>query len=102
MGGDELARQIAERYTEHFRGMLTDRGLPPTLAATVQLTWNGTTFEAFTASKKALELEVGDGKRPPMAPIRKTMTRLRPLLMDALQQELEQGIDELVLTGVEF
>lgn len=102
MGGDELARQIADRYTDDMRIMLIERGLSPALAATVRLTWNGVTFEAFTPSKKALELEVGDGKRPPQAPIRKTMTRLRPVLLDALQAELEQGMDELVLTGVEF
>jgi hypothetical protein len=97
-----MAQTVIDEYAPRLQALLQDFGLPPRLSQHVRLQWNGSTFEGVTQNRQVLDLEVGDGKRPPLAAIRKTMNRLRPELEGVLRLRLEEGIDGLIEDGVVF
>lgn len=96
------AQAVIEQFAPKLQAMLMDFGLPPRLAQTVKLQWLGGTFIANSQNREVLTLEVGDGRRPPLAAIRKTMNRLRPELEAALRVQNERAIDGLIIDGVVF
>lgn len=105
MAGADLAQAVAVEYTPGFRATLIEFGLPPVLATLISLRWNGTTYEAYataTNSGRIEQYEAGDGKGPALAPVRKALNRMQPILHNALRSRIEAGVSDLVLDGVMF
>ena len=86
---DAVGHQAAVDGLDWLRSMTISFGLPVQIAQTLQLTWNGATFRATSSHPGLKDYEYGDGKRPPLAPVRKSMTRLEPRLLELMEQRLE-------------
>lgn len=90
---EAVGRYAAQEGLGQLRAMAISFGLPAPIAHTLQLTWTGATFSATSSHPGLKEYEYGDGKTPPLAPVRKTMKRLEPQLLAMMEQRLDQEYD---------
>lgn len=95
-----IAVKVAEQERSTLIGMAQGFGLPLQIAQSLWLEWDGTTFRARSSDPRLQEYEYGDGMRPPRAPVRKTMNRLQPLLIEAMEAEIDEA--EFLLPEVRF
>lgn len=91
---------VAEAERNTLIAMAQGFGLPLQIAMSLRLEWDGTMFHARSSDPRLQEYEYGDGKRPPRAPVRKAMNRLRPLLLEAMGVEIDEA--EFLLPEVRF
>ena len=87
----EIGQHLAQSWTPALRSMTISFGLPVQIAQTLQLTWTGTTFRATSSHPGLKDYEYGDGKKPPRAPVRKTLNRLMRQLEAAMRDDFESS-----------
>ena len=97
-----VAGEIAQDYLDDLHEMVARFGMPPHVASTLELAWDGTQFVATSPSMELQNLEYGDGKKPPLAAVRKTMNRLRPRMLVDLADRFDAQVEEHLLEEVAF
>jgi hypothetical protein len=85
------AREVAAEGLPLAQRLASGFGLPPAVVATLRLDWDGRSFQLVSRHPDLSVYEYGDGKRPPMAPLRKTMNRLRAQLSEMLDDKLQSS-----------